>query len=179
MSYFPWFLLCPLCPLTNLTSNTPAAYATEAEEAARALDHFIEGTPASNLTPLSASGPTFSSVTPDFPNLYWEASNDPRRQNSKEELLREIVGALPEPEMIQHLDQVFVTRCQAPLGNIVHTPTFLRQSERLCKCLAFPSAREQAAELSSHIPMDTLACHLLAVRMLNPISNCRLTFVHL
>lgn len=73
---------------------------------------------------------------------------------------------MPEPDMIRLLCEVFVTRCQGPLSNIVHTPTFMKQVEMLCACLNLASPEAQIMAVSSTISMDRLACHLLAVRML-------------
>lgn len=67
--------------------------------------------------------------------------------------------------MIHLFYDVFVTRCQGPLGNVVHTPTFMKQAKWFCGCLGFASPEAQVMALSSTITMDTLACHLLAVRM--------------
>ena len=67
--------------------------------------------------------------------------------------------------MIHLLYEVFVTRCQGPLGNVVHTPTFLKHAERSCGCLSLASPEAQVMALFNTISMDTLACHLLAVRM--------------
>ena len=80
-------------------------------------------------------------------------------------LIREIVDAMPELDMIHLLYEVFVTRCQGPLGNVVHTPTLLKQAESFCGCLSLASPEAQVMAMSNIIPMDTLACHLLAVRM--------------
>lgn len=79
--------------------------------------------------------------------------------------------------MIQHLYQIFVTRCQGPLGNIFHTPTFLEHAERLCDCLIIDSNEEKALLLSSSIALEDLACFLLAVRKSSPTrKNYTLTF---
>lgn len=107
-------------------------------------------------------------MAPDYPHTYWLTAYDPRRQGEKFELLREIVHALPNLDVIRLLYQVFVTRCQGPLGNVVHTPTFLREAERFHGCLGLASPEAQVTALSQTISMDTLACHILAVR--TPIS---------
>ena len=67
--------------------------------------------------------------------------------------------------MVNLLYEVFVTRCVGPLGNVVHTPTFMKQAEDLCGCLGLASPESQVMALSSTISMDTLASHLLAVSM--------------
>lgn len=97
--------------------------------------------------------------------MYWLTANDPQRQDEKLALIREIVDAMPELDMVHLLYDVFVTRCQGPLGNVVHTPTFMKQAKWFCGCLGFASSEAQVMALSSTITMDTLACHLLAVRM--------------
>ena len=143
----------------------PQSQETEAEEAAQVFEHFVDGTYHTNVYPSAVLGPTSSFVTPDYPNTYWSPTDDPKRQGEKLALIREVVDAMPEPNMINHLYEVFVTRCQGPLGNVVHTPTFLEQAEVFCGCLTFTSPEEQVTALSVAVSMDTLACHLLAVRM--------------
>ena len=137
----------------------------EAEEAAQVLEHFVDGACRTNAYQSSPLGPTLSFVAPDYPNMYWSSTNDPQSQDERLALIREIVDALPEREMINHLYEVFVTRCQGPLGNVVHTPTFLEQAEVFHGCLTFASPEGQVMALSCAVSMDTLACHLLAVRM--------------
>ena len=104
-------------------------------------------------------------VAPDYPNMYWLTANDPQRQGENFALIREIVDAMLELDMIHLFHEVFVTRCQGPLGNVVHTPTFMKQAEKFCSCLGLASPEAQVLALSSTISMDTLACHLLVVRM--------------
>lgn len=113
-------------------------------------------------------------MTPDYPNLYWSTSYDSQKQDEKFTLLREIVDAMLDQDMIRLLYEVFVTRCQAPLGNVVHAPTFMKQAEKLCSCLALASPEAQVMALASTVSMETLACHLLAVRMFlyRPPSVC-------
>lgn len=72
---------------------------------------------------------------------------------------------MPEPAIIHVLNQTFITRCQGPIGNIVHTPTYIMQSEKLCECLSLASPEAQAMALFDTIPMDRLASHILAVRI--------------
>ena len=81
-------------------------------------------------------------------------------------LYQETVDSLPAVDLIHHLYEVFITRCQGPLGNVIHTPTFVLQAEVLCSCLESTSREEKVMTLWE-IPFDTLACHLLAVRMLS------------
>ncbi|MCJ1387246.1 hypothetical protein MMC18_000086 [Xylographa bjoerkii] len=70
---------------------------------------------------------------------------------------------MPNLDMIHLLYEVFVTRCQGPLGNVVHTPTFMKQAGKFYGCLGLASPEAQVMALSSTISMDTLACHLLAL----------------
>ena len=149
----------------NTISNASQNQETEAEEAAQLLEHFVDGMSRNNAYPSAALGPTLSFVAPDYPNMYWLNINDPRRQGEMLALIREIVDAMPELDLIHLLYEVFVTRCQGPLGNVVHTPSFLKQAERFRGCLSLASPEAQVMALSSTISMDTLACHLLAVRM--------------
>ncbi|KAL5047503.1 hypothetical protein BDW71DRAFT_213951 [Aspergillus fruticulosus] len=135
----------------------------EAEETAQLLEQFVAGVPRPNVYPLAASGPTPSSpVAPDFPNRYW-SSNDPKRHSEKLDLIREIVDAMPALEMVHLLFEVFVTRCQGPLGNVVHTPTFMKQAEQLGGCLSLASPDSRALAISSTVTMETLGCYLLAL----------------
>lgn len=149
----------------DVISDVSQDQETEVEEAAQVLEHFVDGTSRANAYPSAVFEPTLSIVAPDYPNIYWLTTNDLQRKSEKLALIREIVDAMPEPEMIHLLYEVFVTRCQGPLGNVVHTPTFMKQAETFCGCLGLPSPEERVMALSSAISMDTLACHLLAVRM--------------
>ena len=97
--------------------------------------------------------------------MYWLTTNNLQRQNEKLTLIREIIDAMPELDVIRLLGHIFVTRCQGPVGNVVHTPTFMEQAEKFCGCLSLASPEAQVMALSSTISMDTLACHLLAVSM--------------
>jgi hypothetical protein len=145
-------------PLANGDSEA------EAEETARLLEHFVEGVPRPNTYLPGVFGPTPSSVAPDFPNRYW-SSNEPKRHGEKLALIREIVDAMPELEMIHILFKVFVTRCQGPLGNVVHTPTFMKQAEQFRNCLSLASPDSRILMISSTVSMETLGCFLLAVRV--------------
>ena len=148
-----------------ILSNASQIQEIEAEETAQVLEHFVDGTSRTNAYPFAVFEPTLSSVAADYPNMYCLTTNDPQRQGEKLALIREIVDAMPEMDMIHLLYEVFVTRCQGPLGNVVHTPTFMKQAEKFCGCLGLTSPEAQVMALSSTISMDTLACHLLAVRM--------------
>ena len=151
--------------LIHLISNAPQTQGTEAEEATQALENFVEGTSHTHTYPYAAPESTSSSAASDYPNTYWSAVNHPQRHGEKCALIQDIVGALPELDMIRHLYEVFVTRCQGPLGNVVHTATYMEQAERLYGCLGVGSPELQVMALSNTISMDALACHLLAVRM--------------
>ena len=132
----------------------------EAEETAKVLEHFVDGT---SLT--SADQSALSFVTPDYPNMYWLDTKNPQRQGEKLALIREIVDAMPEVAILHLLYEVFVTRCQGPLGNIVHTSTFMKQVDTFCRCLALTSPEERVMAFHTTVSMDQLARHLLAVRM--------------
>ena len=97
--------------------------------------------------------------------MYWLDTKDPQRQSENLALVREIVDTMPEVAIIHLLYEVFVTRCQGPLGNIVHTPTFMKQVDSFCRCLALTSPEAQVMAIYTTISMDQLARHLLAVRM--------------
>ena len=146
-------------------SNASPNQETEAEETAKVLEHFVDGTSHTNAYLSAAFEPTLFFVAPDYPNMYWLATNDPQRQGEKLALIREIVNVMPELDIIHLLYEVFVTRCQGPIGNVVHTPTFMRQAEKFFGCLSLASPEAQVMALSSTISMDTLGCHLLAVRI--------------
>lgn len=140
----------------------------EAEETAQLLEHFVEGVPRPNAYRPAVLGPTPSSVAPDFPNPYW-SSNDPKRHGEKLALIREIVDAMPTVEIIDALLEVFITRCQGPLGNVVHTPTFLKQAQHISNCLKLASLDSRVLAVSSTVPMEKLGGYLLAVGTGSPI----------
>ncbi|OJJ95110.1 hypothetical protein ASPACDRAFT_1908433 [Aspergillus aculeatus ATCC 16872] len=129
----------------------------EAEETAQLLEHFVEGIPRS-----SSMAATPISIAPDFPNRYWSGT-DPDRHGEKLALIREIVDVLPECEVINVLFEVFVTRCQGPSGNVVHTPTFMAQAAQFGSCLNLASANERASAIANAVTMETLGCYLLAL----------------
>ena len=155
-----WLNGSPSLPLTYICfiSSALQDYESQAEEATQAIERFVNGTSRTSAPP-SAVLPV-----PDYPNMFWSSINGQQRQDEKLALIREIVNALPELDMIRHLHQVFVSRCQGPLGNVVHTPTFLKQAEKFNECFNFHSLNAQVTALSSRFSMDMLACHLLAVR---------------
>ena len=147
---------------------------TEAEEAAQVLEHFVDGTFQSNAYSSAILEPELTLVAPDYSNVYWHNSSDSQRQAERFALLREIADALPDRDMMCLLHEVFASRCPGPLGNVVHVPAFMQQTERIRGCLDLASSEAQAQALSSTVSMDTLACHLLAVRVsLDQASNQR------
>lgn len=148
-----------------IISNASQNQEMEGNEATHLLERFVVGTFRTNAHSSAVPGPTSSSLVPEYPNTYWFTTNHPQRQTEKLSLVREIVDAMPELDVIRLLYEVFVTRCQGPLGKIVHTPTFTEQAEIFCGCLGHSSPEAQVVALSSTTSMDTLACHLLAVRM--------------
>lgn len=122
----------------------------EVEETAQILEHFVDFIP----LPTESAG-----VAPDIPNRYW-VTQDPQRHDQKLALIRDVVHALPEWDIIQLLYEVFVTRCQGPLGNVVHTPSFMKQADQLRHCLSMACPD---AAIASTLSMDSLAGLLLAV----------------
>ena len=143
----------------------------------------MNGTSLTNAYPAAVLKPTSSFVAPDYPNMYWSTANNPQRQDGKLALIREVVDNMPNLAMIHLLYGVFITRCQGPLGNVVHTSEFMKQVEKLCSCLDHASPEVQVMSLSRTISMDTLACHLLAVRMplfcASSVCSCSLSFQQL
>lgn len=80
-------------------------------------------------------------------------------------LLKDVIEVLPSEDLICALSECFVTRCQAPLGNIIHAPLFRRIIGKLCKELPKACEEEPAFEILDHtVSLDVLACILLAVR---------------
>ena len=155
-------------------SNTSYILETEAEETVQALEHFVDGTTRINAYPSAVSNPKICSVAPDYPNMYWAAPNGSERQAERQVesfvLIQEIVDAIPDLDMLHLLYEIFITRCQGPLGNAVHTLTFMKQVEDLCGCLSHTclsraKRQEQVLTLFNTFSMETLACHLLAVRV--------------
>lgn len=134
----------------------------EAEEAAQLLEQFVQGDPRPDTYLSALRGQVPPSVGPDFANPYW-LSNDPKRHGEKLSLIREIVDAMPDKEMINHLYEVFLTRCQGPLMNVVHTPTFTKQAEQFSNCLSLGSVDSQVLAIANTATMESLGCYLLAV----------------
>ncbi|KAL8947919.1 MAG: hypothetical protein Q9222_005844 [Ikaeria aurantiellina] len=135
----------------------------EVEEAAQILEQFVDGTSRTPFLSSNFGGTTLDFMTPDYPNTVWPTGNNPRGYDESRELLREILDSLPDADMIRHLYKIFITRCQAPIGNVVHIPTFMEHTEKLCSRLHLPSPEARVEALSETIPIDLLSCHLLAV----------------
>ncbi|KAJ5753658.1 uncharacterized protein N7511_007811 [Penicillium nucicola] len=127
---------------------SPEEEAPEVEETAQILEQFVD------VIPLPTSG-----VAPDISNRYWE-SQDPQRRSQKLGLIRDVVQALPEWDLVEVLYEVFVTRCQGPLGSVVHTPSFMKQADKLRHCLSMASPDTAIASMLS---MDVLASLVLAL----------------
>ncbi|KAL4756153.1 putative C6 transcription factor [Aspergillus foveolatus] len=134
----------------------------EAEKTAQLLEQFVQGDSRPDTYLSAPRGQAPPSVAPDFANRYW-SSNDPKRDGEKLALIREIVDAMPDMEMIHHLFEVFVTRCQGPLMNVVHTPTFAKQAEQFSNCLNLGSVDSHVSAIAKTVTMETLGCYLLAL----------------
>ncbi|KAL9595538.1 MAG: hypothetical protein Q9219_006395 [cf. Caloplaca sp. 3 TL-2023] len=145
------------------SNNSFPSQEIEAEEAAQALEHFVDGTCRNNAYPSNILEPTLPFAAPDYPNVYWLTSNGSQRQAEKFGLIREIIDAMYEQEIVRSLYEVFVTRCSSPLGNVVHTPSFMKQVDKFYGCLGLASPEASVMALSSTMSMDTLASLLLAV----------------
>ncbi|KAJ5613828.1 hypothetical protein N7528_007482 [Penicillium herquei] len=130
------------------SQTSPEEEAPGVEETAQILEQFVD------VVPLPSSD-----VAPDIVNRYWE-SRDPQRQNEKLSLIRDAIQALPEWDVVQVLYEVFATRCQGPLGNVVHTPSFMNQAEQLRHCLSMASPDTAIISIFS---MESLAGLLLAL----------------
>ncbi|KAJ6092534.1 hypothetical protein N7486_007823 [Penicillium sp. IBT 16267x] len=136
--------------------KSPVSETTVPEETAQVLEDIIEGASRANIFLSSASGSTLSTPAPDYPNLYWETTES-RLQ------MKEITDAFPDSEMTHNLYEVFVTRCQGPLGNIFHTPTFLKHAGRICETIKSVSLDSHIFATSSTFSMEDLACFLMAL----------------
>lgn len=133
------------------------------EETVQILEHFVRGNSHANAYSSAVFESALPFVAPDHHNTYWDSLNDPQRQDEKFILILAIIDAMPELGVIRLLYEVFLTRCQGPLGNVVHTPTFMKQAEKLCDCLDIGSPEAQAMAVFSALPIPILACHLLSV----------------
>ncbi|RAK95978.1 putative C6 transcription factor [Aspergillus ibericus CBS 121593] len=129
-------------PHANRTSSQPKD--SEAKEAMHILEKYIDDSPVERTSCL---------VAPDHPNLYW--STQPQAYQAG--LFREIINSLPEIDIIHLLHEVFLIRCQGPLGNVIHTPTFARQLEIFRDCLRTPPGEFRLMELIDNISMETNA----------------------
>ncbi|KAL8992393.1 MAG: hypothetical protein Q9169_007136 [Polycauliona sp. 2 TL-2023] len=101
-------------------SKDASAQGNGSDEAAQLLEQLMDE---------STDATTYSStighldpplVTPDRPNAFWLASKDQQRQAMQFTMLRDIVDALPELDMIRLLNQIFVIRPQLMLGLAFH-----------------------------------------------------------
>ncbi|KAJ5684250.1 uncharacterized protein N7477_000595 [Penicillium maclennaniae] len=131
---------------TDPSNNTQATEATEAEHTAELLESFVEGALQTQAHDLSSSTGCVSQsmVAPDYPNPKWTHTGYSQRLK----LMRDVIDKLPAENVIRALHETFLTRCQAPLGNIIHTPAFEQQAQSLCDCLiqASPEARCSSGE---------------------------------
>ena len=124
----------------DLISNVPQDQGTGADEVAWTLQCFVDGASRTNAYPSAILEPISSSVALDYPNTSWSTSNDPKRQDDGFALIRGLVDNLRNDMNIIHLFyEVFVTRCQGPLSNIIHTPAFTKQAGKLCRSLGSSS----------------------------------------
>jgi hypothetical protein len=124
------------------------------------LEYFVDGTSDANSDPSAAFESL--SVGPDYVNRYW-VNNDPKRQGERLSLIREVVDAMPDLEVMPALYEVFTIRCAGCLCNVVHTPTFLKQTEQFRRCLSLASPEARVMAIANTIPMDTLGFYLLAL----------------
>lgn len=79
------------------------------------IGHFVDGTTSRiNAYPSAVLEATLSFVASDHPHTYWLSTNGPQRQDDRLALIRDIVDAMPEVDLIRILYEVFITRCQGP-----------------------------------------------------------------
>ena len=104
-----------------ISSNASQNQELGAEETAQVLEQFVNKTSGTNAYPFAVFKPTLSFMARDYPNMHWSTTDNPQRQVEKLGLIRDIVNVMPELDMIQALYEVFIARCQGPLGNITHT----------------------------------------------------------
>ncbi|KAJ5667060.1 C6 transcription factor [Penicillium longicatenatum] len=148
----------PRAKRARMGSSHKESDAIVADETAQILEDFVEGSSRTNM--LSSSGSTSSTPAPDYPNFYWETAES-GMQNERFSLIEEITNAFPDSEMAHHLYGIFVTRCQGPLGNIFHTPTFLKHAGRIYESIH--SASFDLHIVASSFSMESLACFLMAL----------------
>ncbi|PYH94520.1 hypothetical protein BO71DRAFT_398799 [Aspergillus ellipticus CBS 707.79] len=151
----------PDSPNRTAASHASRSREVETEETVQILENLVEGAALDHVS-AGAGHPASCSIAADSPNPYW-SSTVSRRREEQLALLREIVDALPETDLIPPLVEVFVTRCQGPLGNVVHTPAFMHQATVLYECLSHSTTEDKAMALLSGTSMDVLACHLMAL----------------
>ena len=160
---------------TNLsfTYRNPQQYQDqerEAEETAQVLESFVDGASPNDTHSYEALHSYTASVAPDLPNKYW-VNDDVRRHNERLNLIREIVSSLPELETIRALYNIFTTRCQGALGNVVHTSTFLDEADKFYSCLRLDGVEPRVVAISRVVSMDALGGYLMAVRI-SHVSTC-------
>lgn len=152
-----------LIELSRNELESHEAKPTEAGASLTALENFVEGTPRVNLSTLMPHGSVPApSIAPDYPNKYWERPGF-GSENEKSILIQEMLHSLPEEDVVSHIYDVFVTRCQGALGNIFHTPTFLKDAARLRSWISSQAVAPETQGAQSPFSMETLGCFLLAV----------------
>ncbi|KAL8669446.1 MAG: hypothetical protein Q9168_005963 [Polycauliona sp. 1 TL-2023] len=130
---------------TESAFKDPPTQVNGANEAAQLLEQLIDDATDLAPYPSTTDNPNSSIVAPDRPNTFWSATTDPQRQALQFALLRDIVDALPELDVIHLLNQMFVIRSLGPLGNVFHRPTFLKLAEKFEGCfleLSSPDAQD-------------------------------------
>ncbi|MDI1491514.1 MAG: hypothetical protein OHK93_002723 [Ramalina farinacea] len=115
---------------------------SDVEDTARILESLADETTLKDVHLSVGNKHENSMVVSDNVNSYWSADEFQGR-DEQFALTREILDTMPKPDMIRHLYEVFTTRCQGPLFNVVHTPTFLEQAEDLYSCLSCGNDQEQ------------------------------------
>lgn len=145
---------------------------TEAGASLTALENFVEGTPQVNLLCVMPA-----SSIPDHPNKYWRRPGGFASENEKSILIQEILHALPEVDVVHHIYDVFVTRCQGAIGNVFHTPTFLEDATLFRDWISCQTTIPEKKGAQFPFSMETLACFLLAVRQspFRVLISCLLT----
>ncbi|KAJ5132351.1 hypothetical protein N7448_006509, partial [Penicillium atrosanguineum] len=146
---------------TTHANNTQETEVTEAESTAELLESFIEGAFQTYPQAPSSStrGVSQSRVAPDYPNPKWTPASYPQ----KVELMRDVVDMMPTENVIRILHETFLTRCQAPLGNITHTLAFKHQAQMLRNCLILATPEARYIGLATRFTTDEIACLLMAL----------------
>ncbi|KAJ6131603.1 hypothetical protein N7523_001309 [Penicillium sp. IBT 18751x] len=146
---------------TSHNNNTHATEATEAEHNAELLESFVEGAPQTKAyEPSSSTGfVSRAMVAADYLNPKWTHIG----YSQKVKLMRDVVDVLPAGNVIRALHETFITRCQAPLGNIFHTTAFKQQAQSLYDCFIQASPEARAVALATKFTTDEIACLLMAL----------------